>query len=296
MIMGRFRRSSSTSRRRELSVLAYLDPVYVRNRIMYMLAANPPLDDGSTISDVADTLAIDEPVAMKRWNVAAIPERKTVACEDVEGIYIHRSFLSKQEIEDVRDLTTHVVEERAGHKRSKAVDWFEYHKGRRMFPFQPYPRVDPVLADGVLSTLESQNKKHPSTWPLLKEWRDDAGSVTASRGAGALIRLQTFLESGGLAPEAKNEPCLFIQIQHVERGSQVGAHVDDIAKGGKVIATCVIAGSNDIRVGDCVFRVEPGDVYALASHARYDVEHEVFACTEDRLSATLRFGINAAGK
>ena len=78
-------------------------------------------------------------------------------------------------------------------------------------------------------------------------------------------------------------------MQHVERGSQVGPHVDDLEKGGEVIATAVVNGASDIRVGDTIVRIEEGDLYSLSGEARYDVDHEVFSSLDDRLSITLRF-------
>ena len=81
-------------------------------------------------------------------------------------------------------------------------------------------------------------------------------------------------------------------MQRMERGSRVGMHLDDLTKGGKVIiSTAVLQGNNMIRVGTIEFQVEPGDVYAIARDARYNVEHEALPCPDDRLTATLRFGI-----
>ena len=59
-----------------------------------------------------------------------------------------------------------------------------------------------------------------------------------------------------------------------------------------MISTAVIQGCNTCRVGDVEFEVQPGDVYAISKTARYDVEHEVMSDYVDRVSVTLRFGIN----
>ena len=99
-----------------------------------------------------------------------------------------------------------------------------------------------------------------------------------------------------LIPDVGTEPCLFIQMQRLQRGIRVGKHVDDLVKGGKIISTAVLQGENTIRVGHIEFKVVPGDVYALSRTARYDVQHEVLPFYEDRLSATIRFGIHGDEK
>ena len=53
---------------------------------------------------------------------------------------------------------------------------------------------------------------------------DDADAA----GARAVVRLQTALSAGAIMPEARGEPCLFVQVQHVERGGAVGPHVDPL--------------------------------------------------------------------
>ena len=254
----------------------YLDPVYLKNRIPYVVASNPPIDDSRHQEDI-----LKEQLHLSRFSIESLEEHVSIRDEHMKGLYVHRKFFSEEELSSIRTFVDEIVDE------DSDVDWYEYHPGRRMIPLQPFPNVDPILAEGVLRTLESQNMRHPNTWPSLSNWI----RKTESDGAKALVRLQQFLERGELAPEANQERCLFMQIQHLERGSQVGGHIDDLRKGGRVISTAVIDGANDIRVGDRIFRVEPGDVYALASHARYDVDHEVYSSVSDRLSATLRFGL-----
>ena len=264
---------------------------------MYILAENPPLDDATGEESSPTSFTLER--RPTRWNLCDLKEKTTIPCPVMGGLVVHKRFFSDEEIEGVRCLARAVADRgdsigKCSLSTPRGISWFEYHQGRSMFPFQPYPAVNPTVADGVLSRLESQNKLHPSVWPNLGDWADKENDDDSrvNLGANALIRLQLFIERGRLAPEAKEEPCLFLQVQHLERGGQVGAHVDDLAKGGKVISTAVISGFNDIRVGNRIFRVEPGDVYALAGRARYDVDHEVLACPDDRLSVTLRFGLN----
>lgn len=87
-------------------------------------------------------------------------------------------------------------------------------------------------------------------------------------------------------------PCLFIQAQQLEGGVEVPAHIDPLPNGGRMIATTVLEGSSDVRVGPVWFHVEKGDLYALTDFARYDVEHEVAASFNSRLSITIRYGID----
>ena len=55
-------------------------------------------------------------------------------------------------------------------------------------------------------------------------------------------------------------------------------------------STAVVAGASEVRVGGVRFVVRPGDMYCLAGAARRDVDHEVYAHADDRLSVTFRYG------
>ena len=81
-----------------------------------------------------------------------------------------------------------------------------------------------------------------------------------------------------------------MQLQALERGAVIAAHVDEPGVGGRAIATTVIAGASDVRVGAVSFVVRAGDMYCLTGAARDDIDHEVYSGTEDRLSVTMRFG------
>lgn len=300
-------RARQATRQRQSSWLAHLDPVYLRNRVLYWLAANPPLDDvGSSDTDAAARAELLR-APPQRWDISQLPHQQSVASSAVEGLYVVRGFYNDEEVQAIRAAVHHITNgwsiqgqtegvpfRRAGSENR--LEWYEYHEGRLMLPMQPYPAVDTGIAERVLAGLQSTNGTDPHTWPQLRELidadvSDDGNQV--SRGARALVRLQQALQQGDIVPEAGGMPCMFFQVQHVERGGVVGSHVDPIVKGGKVISTAVINGANNIRVGDTIFRVEPGDVYGLAGFARYDVDHEVLSCVDDRLSITLRFGDNS---
>ena len=62
---------------------------------------------------------------------------------------------------------------------------------------------------------------------------------------------------------------------------------------GNSIATAVIAGASEVRVGGVAFTVAEGDMYFLVGAARDDVDHEVYAGQQDRLSVTIRYGAQA---
>ena len=117
------------------------------------------------------------------------------------------------------------------------------------------------------------------------------GNDEAARGAARLRRLQAALPE--LLPVAidRGALCMFHQWQQLERGVAVAAHVDAASPPADTVVTLSLGtGSADsVRVGDVAMRVVAGDIYAISGAARWDVEHEVFASTSDRLSLTLRF-------
>ena len=111
-------------------------------------------------------------------------------------------------------------------------------------------------------------------------------STTKDADLGDLDRLSMPSAFGGRAP-------LFLQLQSLQRGASIGAHVDEHDVGGRAIMTAVVAGGGgDVRVGGVSFAVRAGDVYALCGDARDAIDHEVYysACRADRLSVTVRYG------
>ena len=236
---------------------------------MYILAENPPLSD--EYEERAPIVEESSKKSQKFWN---FEDSSSSVCtsDEVSGLVVRPKFFNEKEVRCLVDVMSEIGDEMTG--------WFEYHPGREMYAMQPNPRVDESMMN-VLSTLESQNCTNPMDWPKISDFE----------ALLPVLRLQEFLESGDFTPHAKSQPCLFIQVQRVERGIPVGSHKDDLRKGGRVICTAVLEGENRVRVGDVEFRVRPGDVYALSDEARFNVDHEVLPETSDRLSLTLRFGV-----
>jgi len=85
----------------------------------------------------------------------------------------------------------------------------------------------------------------------------------------------------------------YLLRQALQRGAIIHAHVDEPGVGGEAIATAVIAGASEVRVGGVAFTVAEGDMYFLVGAARDDVDHEVYAGQQDRLSVTIRYGAQA---
>ena len=94
-----------------------------------------------------------------------------------------------------------------------------------MLPLQPGGGVDPAFAANELAALHSHNCP-TRAWPALDALR-------------ALERIP--LER--IAPFAGRPP-LFVQLQALERGAVIAAHVDEPGVGGRAIATTVIAGAS----------------------------------------------------
>eukprot|EP00941_MAST-03F_sp_MAST-3F-sp1_P004058 g4058.t1 len=284
-----------------------LDSTYLKNRLINLLAANPPLDDAFEPNAAVELNDFNR-VKPHQWNVQTIPPRMPTQYNgNLSGLWVVRNFFDASEISSIHSLVDSVTDGnavqgmngipmRTGGRNGTTLEWHEYHPGRLMLPFQPHPSVNDENVE-MLQSLISTNGTDPLTWPSLQriiESKDDERFNSAEmKGAFSILRLQQSLSDGYLLPKAKDEDCLFIQVQQVERGGAVGSHKDPIDKGGKCIVTAVLGGQNEIQVGDVKFMVEPGDVYGIEGEARFDVEHEVFADYENRLSLTLRFGNTA---
>merc|ERR1712039_207397 len=125
----------------------------------------------------------------------------------------------------------------------------------------------------------------PANWPFLSD-------LVAESVEGALD-----LENAQKLPQLHigdfgSQPCLFHQAQVLEPGAEVDPHRDAIPMGGDKIATLVLEGSSNIKVGSVVFTASAGDLYALTDHARYDIDHEVAPSFDRRLSMTWRYGLD----
>jgi hypothetical protein len=283
-------------------VLKHLNPTYLRNRAMYLLSEYPPLDD-SYGGGEDTTPPLDQRPLPKRWDVTNF--EGTVSCPNEEGLFLHRKFIDGEDLKNI---------ERFIAAASKKHKWFTYHTGRDMMPVnsiqRPQDEKHARKLRNLLLSLQSANNTDPRTWPYLEEWgkishdntihtdvdtnKDNNmdGSIDDAviKGALVLSSVQKRIQCGEILPKAIDEPCLFIQIQNVIRGGVVGSHIDPLVKGGKCITTLIVNGVTDVRVGNTVLKVEPGDLYGIEGNARYNIEHEVYATVDDRLTATLRFG------
>ena len=271
---------SNLSRAKRL--FKYFDSTYLKNRALYLLASNPPLDD----SHSEDNTVLDQRPPPLRWDVNQLSG--TVACPTEEGLFLHRKCINPVELQHIESFVAAAAKKQA---------WFTYCTGRDMMPVnsiqRPQDATQAPKLQSLLLSLQSANNTDPTTWNDLEEWCDETTSSEISlpaSGARVLATVQKRIQQGTLLPAAVDEPCLFIQIQNVVRGGVVGSHIDPLVKGGKCISTLIINGTTDVRVGNTVLKVEPGDIYGIEKHARYDVEHEVYATVDDRLTATFRFG------
>ena len=91
-------------------------------------------------------------------------------------------------------------------------------------------------------------------------------------------------------PRAPYPSRTHVPRQALQRGAIIHAHVDEPGVGGEAIATAVIAGASEVRVGGVTLTVAEGDMYCLVGAAREEVDHEVYAGRQDRLSVTIRYG------
>jgi hypothetical protein len=114
----------------------------------------------------------------------------------------------------------------------------------------------------------------------------------ARAGAVRLRRLQREVIEQLPCVKALVQPvCMFHQLQMLERGVSIEAHIDAPTPPADVVATLSLGGgaSERVRVGHVQINLSAGDMYAISGAARWDVSHEVLASTSDRLSLTLRF-------
>ena len=120
-----------------------------------------------------------------------------------------------------------------------AWEWFEYWPARCMVPLQPAAGVDRSFAQDELAALQSHNCTDAREWPALRE---------LPAAGGRALRLLERMPVEAIAPFA-TRAALFVQLQALQRGAIVGAHVDEPGVGGEAIATAVIAGASEVRVG-----------------------------------------------
>ena len=280
-----------------------VDPTYVFNRIACLSNAQPALLAEEFVGGADDhhhKIHRDECV---RWELSALPIGEASQHPVQKGLWALPGALSEstcaQIVAEVAALTrNHQVQGTEGVAVQPSAEaplpliapvaamahwaWFKYGPGRWMLPLQPSLGVCESFARGPLSRLRSHNSTDARRWPRL----------SSSVGGDALRALEA-LPSESMPSAFGERPSLFFQVQRLQRGASIGAHVDEHDVGGRAIMTAVVSGGGgDVRVGDVTFAVRAGDVYALVSEARDDVDHEVYssACSADRLSVTVRYG------
>lgn len=243
---------------------------YFRNRAFYNLFRRAP-----------SAQELHQPAEV--WDVSGIPRALAVESPKQGGLWLIRGCLDLDAAARIKALFVDL------HRRS-VFHWNHYEPGRDMMPLHAHPPLEMALTKRVICGLDvfgppgSRGADPLARWPLL-------GNLLAEEAIGAaeLHGLQV-LPQKAIARFA-DEPCLFVQAQSLECGAEVTPHRDALPFGGDMIATYVIEGSSDVRVGAQRFRVDAGDMYAIADEARYDVEHEVMAAPYDRLSVTFRYGL-----
>lgn len=185
-------------------------------------------------------------------------------------------------------------------RSSTGWEWFDYEPSRGMAPMLAHPDeggggLPLEMASRHLSDFEVFGSAKVEEWLSLEQLskqnnnRHDAVAVGSARlrqlqsdWAAALPCVRR-LDGGPI--------CMFHQLQWLERGSCIEAHVDAPTPPADVVATLALSGSasSTVRVGHVSFHVAPGDAYAISGAARWEVSHEVHASTQDRLSLTVRY-------
>ena len=237
----------------------------------------------------------------ERWDVQALPQG--VACEHAKqlGLWIIPRALSEEQCNDVSSSAAELTGDGSAQgcggvavqPRVPPVPiagsvmcvpkilwpWYAYERARWMVPLQPSQGVDPGFALTHLRTLQSHGCTDAHTWPLL--------SAISNLGGDAL-RLVEALPGLSIQAFANRKP-LFLQLQALQRGAPITPHIDEPGVGGHAIATVLLQGPSDVRVGGVVFSLVAGDMYCLTGDAREKVDHEVYCSDEDRLSVTIRY-------
>lgn len=217
------------------------------------------------------------------WDVKSVPKGVVQQSSGLRGLWLLRGCVDQDAAARIKDLFHDL------HKR-QVFPWNNYEIGRFMMPLHAAPALDAETTTRVITGLDvfgppgSKGADPLTGWPHLQRLLDEG--IAGAKELQGLQRLPQEVISDFTA-----EPCLFVQAQVLECGAEVTPHRDALPFGGDMIATVVIEGSSDIRVGSQRFRVDAGDMYAIAHEARYAVEHEVMPAPHDRLSITFRYGL-----
>mmetsp|Transcript_24520 Transcript_24520/g.76281 ORF Transcript_24520/g.76281 Transcript_24520/m.76281 type:complete len:279 (-) Transcript_24520:67-903(-) len=243
---------------------------YLRNGAFYTALKRPP-----TVQELHDPCV--------RWETSQLPKGIPLQNERVRGLWLIRGCLDISAAQRIKALFCGLHERRE-------YPWYTYEPGRDMMPLHASPALDDGTVERVLTGIDvfgrpgSQGADPAAGWPRLA-----ALAAVGREGARDLEALQR-LPCASL-PTFASQPCLFLQAQILEGGAQVTPHRDALPYGGDMIATAVVEGGGEVRVGPLRFSVDPGDLYAIAHEARYDVEHEVMWSSRDRFSVTMRYGL-----
>ncbi|CAE7310561.1 unnamed protein product [Symbiodinium natans] len=221
-------------------------------------------------------------VPSEAWDLTKVPSGTLHRNPSIQGLWLLRGCMTEDALAKVRALI------RSLHEGSRP--WHGYEMGRCMMPLH----ADPALEDATLQTVTADldvfgspgsRGALPQQWPRLAALR-----ASQAPGAEELWHLQKLAPQ--LIEDFGDRRCLFVQAQALEAGAEVSPHRDALPSGGDLIATVVLEGSSDVRVGSQRFEVQAGDFYAIGHAARYHVEHEVLASPRDRLSVTFRYGLS----
>jgi len=244
---------------------------YLRNTAFYSAVRRPPTAQ-----------EIQEPCVP--WDVRSSPARVALRHPTLDALWLVRRCLDSTEMARIRSLFEQL-------HHSGRFPWYTYEPGREMIPIHAAPGLDDDVKRRVLQGIEvfgepgSLGSDPVGGWPRLSDLLGDS-----SVGSAELLALQRLPQE--LFEDFAPQPCIFLQAQALERGAEVTPHRDAVPYGGDMIATLVVEGSNQVRVGSVRFPVEPGDLYGIARSARYDVEHEVRGASADRFSITMRYGLD----
>lgn len=282
-------------------VTRWVDPTYLRNRLVCISLSQSSFIGEEFQTDPSGLPPVFPRDQCERWDVDAL--RGAAAQHPHQrGLWIFPGALSP---DACADITSAVERLTGGHRvqgeqgvpvraaaekpppaappaEEAAWEWLSYGHARWMVPLQPAGGVCDAFARGPLSELHSHGCTDARSWPSL-------GSLGC--GGGEALRALEGLPASAMADGFRGRPPLFLQLQRLQRGASIGAHVDQHQQGGRAIMTAVVSGGgSDVRVGGVSFRVATGDVYALEGAARDSVDHEVYHGDEDRLSVTIRYG------
>ena len=277
---------------------------YTKNWLAYMSLTQSPLLGEEFPSADANAAKVYPRDQCELWDVRSLPHGCAHEHSVQSGLWIIPNALSEKECKDVIGEVEVLTQGGAVQGRENVPvrpmvpplaiagaplgvplanwAWYEYERARWMVPLQPSLGVDPNFAL-TLRTLQSHGCTDAHTWPLLSE---------LSNLGGVALRAIEVLPIRSIEAFARRTP-LFLQLQALQRGAPITPHIDEPDYGGRAIATVLLQGPSDVRVGGVIFRLVRGDMYCLTGAARDSVDHEVFASEEDRLSVTVRY--SAAG-